>query len=1005
MTLQGALPLAQLEREAQLRDFRGRQALLGRLREAGEGFTLILGGPGTGKSALMAALSRALAAPYHFIRCHRDPQRFIPALFAQTVALLPGGAADAEGLRGQETWSSDDWRNALVSALARVVAHRGHAALVLDGVDELERVHELGAYLPSRLPPGARMFLSARPGLELVSRLRAELTPIELCAIPPLASSDLTPSTLPRRSLDAMVERTRGLPLLLFPALRRAEARGSLEPADIASSAHALFEALLAGLRRAIGPAATPLLSVLWAAREPITARDVHAVLSILLGEMVPDLPQVRAQLEAASELLRVDELGRVAFWHAAFTDYVGEELLGRDGRRQAHKALAAFSETSATPAYAESHLVAHLMNSEQHARARAVAEDHARMARTLAQGHLPELVADLSRAGSASLQIVRRHAALLAREPGALYAVLSYEGVEPRAATGPWLRTLYRPPPTTPNPSRILYEGAAEISDLALAPRGVQLATASHDGFVRIFDRASGAMVSALRVSSRRALSIAFDVDGRVVCGTDDGVLVVSADDRREERAARCAAPQWGVAVAPSGAVASAGRDGTLTLWDESLSPRWQGRVPFAVTSLAFTDDDHVLVATGARGGTAFVDLRADPARPVRIDEGCEVTTWGVTCHEHRVALCRHDGWLQLFACRDGQVRREHALQFPDEHLFAVAFLEGGKEIVCAGSSGHIHRLAVHRDGLLRMGSLRAHAGFINGLQAEPSRVWSVGVDGTIRAHDLAGWPVEPTPSDEPPIATATALALGASEREVVLGFDDGTIRFCDAEGLASPDAALRVADAAVSALAASQRLLLVGARDGTARLLRQQVEERSRKPRWKRLASLVGHAAEVTAAVFLRGPHQGLVATAGRDHAVRLSSVLGARLLAEVELPSAVVELSLAHDPALLGARCRDGVMRWLRLPSLAIEQGDVAPLEAADPWVLRSGRAASGRALGLRPDECVVFDGHGARVATAPVGFLHAVKAPSARGHEWLALCDEGIVRLALVESPPT
>lgn len=994
MSQAGALPLAQLEREAQLRDFRGRQALLGRLREGDGGFTLILGGPGTGKSALMAALSRALGAPYHFVRCHRDPRRFVPALFAQGVALLPDSGARSLDQRGQESWSSDDWRNALVSALAEVVAHRGHAALVLDGVDELERPHELGAYLPTRLPPGARVFLSARPSLELVSSVRAQLTPLELYAIPPLASSDLTPSALPRQALDSLVERTRGLPLLLFPALRRAEARGTLDPTDAASSAHALFEALLSRLRAQIGSAATPLLSVLWAAGEPLAPREVQASLWHFMGESAPDLPHVREQLDAASELLRVDEVGRVAFWHASFTDYVGEELLGAGGRRRAHAALAAFAETTPDSEYAASHHVAHLVGSDQFERARQLAEDPARMARMLARGRLPELLTELARAQSELLHLVRRHAALLARQPAALPGVFSFEGRELPGAVGPWLRTLSRPAAATERPSRVVFEGAAEISDLALSPRSGRLATASHDGFVRVFERASGAMVSARRVSAKRALSLAFGRDERVVCGTDEGVVVIRVDDVATESRALCSAPQWGVALAESGALATAGRDGTLTLWSESLEPLWRASVPFAVTSLAFSGDESALVATGARGGIAVVDLLREPARIVRVDEDYAETTWGAAAHGSLVAVARHDGWLRVLRREGSSLRLEHPLHFADEHLFAVTFCQTTGELFCAGSSGRIHKVVVRRDGLALVGSLRAHDGWINGLRAERGRVFSVGTDGTLRAHDLADWTGTAAHDAEAP--AATALALGGAEGDVVLGFDDGTIRCSEGEGSPSR-AVLRVADTAVSALAASQRLVLVGARDGTLRLLRQLADERTRKPRWKRLAALAGHQAEVTACVFLKGSHQGLVASAGRDHAVKLWSVLGARLLAAIELPASVLELDAT--PTELVARCRDGAVYRLRVPSLALVEDQTEP--EADARVLHSGATATGRALGLRPDECAVFDGRGARLATAPIGFFRAVKAARAERHEWLALGTDGLFRLALVE----
>lgn len=617
-------------------------------------------------------------------------------------------------------------------------------------------------------------------------------------------------------------------------------------------------------------------------------------------------------------------------------------------------------------------------------------------MARMLADGRLPELLTDLARAQSERLQLVRRHAALLARQPAALPGVFSFEGEELGGAVGPWLRTLTRPAAATQRLSRVVFEGSGEVSDLALSPRSGRLATAGHDGFVRIFDRASGAMVSARRVSARRALSLAFGGDDRVVCGTDEGVVVLRVDDVATESRAHCSAPQWGVALGRSGALATAGRDGAITLWSESLEPRWRGSVPFAVTSLAFSGDESTLVATGARGGSAFIDLASEPARVVRVDEDYAETTWGVAVHGGLVAVARHDGWLRVLRREGRSLRLEAPLHFADEHLFAVTFCQTTGELFCAGSSGRIHRVVLGRDGLTHVGSLRAHDGWINGLCAERGHVFSVGTDGTLRAHELADWKATPAQDSEAPAAAATALALGGADGDVVLGFDDGTIRCLDGDGFA-PRAALRVADTAVSALAASQRLVLVGARDGTLRLLRQLADEQTRKPRWKRLAVLAGHQAEVTACVFLKGSHQGLIVSAGRDHAVKLWSVLGARLLAAVELPTSVLELE-AEATAIV-ARCRDGAAYRLRLPSLTLSDKEAEP--EADGRVLHSGGTAMGRALGLRTDECAVFDGRGERLATAPFGFSRAVKVARAEQHEWLMLGTEGLFRLALVE----
>ncbi|MBL8743967.1 MAG: AAA family ATPase, partial [Myxococcales bacterium] len=259
-----ALALASEERAAHLRDFRGRAALVdhlsGRAPHEGAGrFTLLVGGPGAGKSALAAALSQRLDAAYHFVRAHREPRRFVPALIEQCHAIACSALAKeaSSGLLGA---SSDDLKNALFEALLVLARERGHAEVILDGVDELERPVDLLAFLPSPLPSRAHIVLTARPDLALVATLRARCSPLELVTLSPLGVDELKAQTsLPAAELATLVHKTGGLPLLLFPALKESERTGRVDLARVAASERDLFEGLLAEASRRLGPPANQL--------------------------------------------------------------------------------------------------------------------------------------------------------------------------------------------------------------------------------------------------------------------------------------------------------------------------------------------------------------------------------------------------------------------------------------------------------------------------------------------------------------------------------------------------------------------------------------------------------------------------------------------------------------------------------------------------------------------------------------------------------------------------
>ena len=154
--------------------FVGREAMLAELDrllvdDATDRWVVVTGGPGMGKSAILAAwLLRREAAgsvvPHHFIRRGQygwdEPATIVRALAAQIEACYPVQRdRDARP------------KSRLVDLLARVSAHGlargGRLVLLIDGLDEYDApagtYDPLAAFLPHALPRGVRLLCASRP--------------------------------------------------------------------------------------------------------------------------------------------------------------------------------------------------------------------------------------------------------------------------------------------------------------------------------------------------------------------------------------------------------------------------------------------------------------------------------------------------------------------------------------------------------------------------------------------------------------------------------------------------------------------------------------------------------------------------------------------------------------------------------------------------------------------------------------------------------------------------
>ena len=169
----------------------------------------------------------------------------------------------------------------------------------------------------------------------------------------------------------------------------------------------------------------------------------------------------------------------------------------------------------------------------------------------------------------------------------------------------------------------------------MAFSPDGLHIATASHDGTVKLWSSGTGQEVRSMRGHADQVWSVAFSPDGRRIAsgGTDGTVKLWDPATGKELGTLRGhTAVVVGVAFSPDGArIASGSWDGTVKLWDtatgqELLTLRGHsagvGGVAFSPDGrhLASASWDHTAKLWEAATGREILTMRGHSAPVIKV-------------------------------------------------------------------------------------------------------------------------------------------------------------------------------------------------------------------------------------------------------------------------------------------------------------------------------------------------------------------------------------------------
>ncbi|GLX37473.1 hypothetical protein Sros01_35460 [Streptomyces roseochromogenus] len=443
-----------------------------------------------------------------------------------------------------------------------------------------------------------------------------------------------------------------------------------------------------------------------------------------------------------------------------------------------------------------------------------------------------------------------------------------------------------------------------AQVNRLAYSPDGHTLATASHDGTVRLWDTTTGGNHTTFPSHGTVVWSVAFSPDGRTLATgeSDRTARLWDVATRTYQTLEGHGAAVYSVAFSPDGrTLATGSKDKTVRLWDlATRTPRrtLKGHTA-AVSTLTFSPDGRTLATCGPDKTARLWDVATGSQRHVLRGHSNIVYSVAFSPDGRTLASASHDWTVRLWDVATG--KSGTPLAGHTDAVNAVAFSPDGHNLASASHDNTAVLWDITRRTVIT--TLTGHYDAVLTVAFSPDgrTLATGGFDHTARLWDIAPGKNHATLADHK--NAVRAVAFSPDGHTLATGSYDGTVRLWNLR--TRKGVVLRGHSGVVYAVAFSPdggTLASVG-NDGTLRLW--DVTAR-RKP-----IALARHYGPVYSVAFSSDRHT--LATGGFDGTIRLwDMAAGNKDTVLARLDDAVSSVAFSPDGRRLAAGVADNTVR---------------------------------------------------------------------------------------------
>ncbi|KAF2464362.1 putative WD-repeat protein [Lindgomyces ingoldianus] len=327
----------------------------------------------------------------------------------------------------------------------------------------------------------------------------------------------------------------------------------------------------------------------------------------------------------------------------------------------------------------------------------------------------------------------------------------------------------------------------AGSVTAIAFSPDGKQLASASDDKMVKLWDTGSGALLQTLEGHTDPVRAIVFSPDGEQLASASDDKMVKLWDAGSGALLQTLEGHTdwvWAIAFSPDGKqLASASYDKMVKLWDAGsgvlLQTLEKGHTG-SVTAIAFSPDGKQLASASGDNMVKLWDAGSGALLQTLDGHTNWVRAIAFSPDGKQLASASDDSVVKLWDSRSGAL-----LQILEGHtglVWAIAFSPDGKQLVSASGDKMVKLWDAGSGTPGGLQTLEGHTDWVRAIAFSPDgkQLASASYDKMVKLWDtLSGTLLQTLEGHTGPV---TAIAFSPDGKQLASASDDKMVKLWDA-------------------------------------------------------------------------------------------------------------------------------------------------------------------------------------------------------------------------------